>query len=100
MTISYKLQFDPRAEKDWRKLDKSVKLRFQKKLEERLAGPRVSADKLRDMPNCYKIKLSSVGYRLIYQVEDDKLVVLVIAIGQRERLKAYRRAADALDRKQ
>jgi len=37
----------------------------------------------------YKIKLRSVGYRLVYEVIDDRLVVLVIAIGKREGSAAY-----------
>ena len=37
------------------------------------------------MPNCYKIKLKSPGIRLVYRVEDDRLVILVLAIGRRER---------------
>ena len=41
------------------------------------------------MPNCYKIKLTSPGIRLVYRVEDERLVILVLAIGRRERDEAY-----------
>jgi mRNA interferase RelE/StbE len=41
----------------------------------------------------YKIKLKSLGYRLVYEVRDAELVVLVVAVGKRERNAAYRRAA-------
>jgi len=37
------------------------------------------------MQDCYKIKLRSAGYRLVYQVRDGELVVSVIAVGKRER---------------
>ena len=40
----------------------------------------------------YKVKLVASGYRLIYQVIDDELIVLVIAIGKREANEAYRKA--------
>lgn len=45
------------------------------------------------MRDCYKIKLKSAGYRLVYQVEDDVLIVLVIAVGKREQNKVYKAAA-------
>lgn len=41
------------------------------------------------MKNCYKIKLRDVGYRLIYQVEDNIVTVSVIAIGKRDKSKVY-----------
>jgi mRNA interferase RelE/StbE len=44
------------------------------------------------MRDCYKIKLRSAGYRLVYQVRDDELVVSVVAVGKRERHAVYRTA--------
>jgi mRNA interferase RelE/StbE len=48
------------------------------------------------MPDCYKIKLKSAGYRLVYQVVDARLVVVVIAVGKREGNLVYRAAMDRL----
>ena len=93
VTSKYSLEFNAQALKEWKKLDSTVRLQFAKKLKERLTNPRVEADKLRDMPNCYKIKLRSAGYRLVYDVIDEVLVVTVIAVGKRERGKAYGRAS-------
>lgn len=83
----YKLDFDERAKKEFDRLGQTIKRRFRKKLGERLREPRVEADRLSDMPDCYKIKLRSDGYRMIYRVEDDVVVVLVIAIGKRDSSK-------------
>jgi mRNA interferase RelE/StbE len=44
------------------------------------------------MPDCYKIKLRSSGYRLVYQVIDEKVVVFVISVGKRERAEVYNEA--------
>ena len=44
------------------------------------------------MPDCYKIKLKSSGYRLVYQVIDEKVVVFVVSVGKRERSKVYSEA--------
>jgi len=40
----------------------------------------------------YKIKLRSSGYRLVYEVVDNELYVLVIAVGKRESGKVYEKA--------
>ncbi|WP_277813127.1 type II toxin-antitoxin system RelE/ParE family toxin [Aromatoleum aromaticum] len=48
------------------------------------------------MRDCYKIKLLKQGYRLVYQVEDDVLVVLVLAVAKREDMAVYRTAVDRL----
>ncbi|GBH19445.1 mRNA-degrading endonuclease RelE [Pseudomonas syringae pv. actinidiae] len=48
------------------------------------------------MPDHYKIKLRSAGYRLVYRVEDDRVVVTVVAVGKRERGDIYDSAKDRL----
>ncbi len=80
----YKLDFDPRAKREFDRLGIQIKRQLQKKLAQRLIEPRVQADRLSGMQDCYKIKLRSAGYRLIYRVEDDIVVVFVIAIGPRD----------------
>ena len=62
---------------------------FKKKLKQRLDDPHVQPDALSGLANCYKIKLRSAGYRLVYEVEDDRIVVTVVAIGKRERGEVY-----------
>ena len=88
----YSLEFNVQAKKEWDKLNSTIRLQLAKKLKERLANPRVEPDKLRDMPDCYKIKLRSIGYRLVYEVIDQRLVVTVISVGKRESLSVYKRA--------
>ena len=90
--MSYELAFKESALKEWRKLDESVRNQFKKKLAERLEQPRIEADHLRGLPDCYKIKLRNAGYRLVYQVEDQQILVTVVAVGCRDRLSAYRSA--------
>ncbi|QKE62280.1 type II toxin-antitoxin system RelE/ParE family toxin [Aquipseudomonas campi] len=92
----YALEFNTQAKKEWDKLGSTIQLQFAKKLKERLESPRVEADKLRDMPDCYKIKLRSIGYRLVYEVIDNRLVVTVIAVGKRERGKVYGSASSRI----
>jgi mRNA interferase RelE/StbE len=51
---------------------------------------------LHGMADCYKIKLHSVCYRLIYRVDDTAIFMTVIATGKREKSKAYRTAMERL----
>ena len=94
--MTFSLEFDQRALKEWHKLGDTVRQQFKKKLAEILVNPRVEAKRLRDLPDCYKIKLRSVGYRLIYQVIDQEVVVFVVAVDKRENDAAYRKAEDRL----
>lgn len=93
----YVLEFNIKALKEWKKLDATIRLQFAKKLKERLALPRVEADRLHNLPDCYKIKLRSAGYRLVYQVVDEKVVITVIAVGKRERCEVYNAAQNRID---
>lgn len=90
---TYNLEFLPSARKEWDKLGSDIRNQFTKKLRERLQNPRVQSAKLSELPDCYKIKLKSAGYRLIYRVQDDRVVVQVVAVGRRERNAAYKTAA-------
>lgn len=40
-----------------------------------------------------KIKLKSAGYRLVYEVRDKQVTVIVVAVGKRERDAVYLAAA-------
>jgi len=88
----YKLGFHQSAKKEWEALDQQIQKQFKKKLTERLKQPRVESSRLNGMTDCYKIKLRSVGYRLVYQVVDEQLIISVVAVGKRERNKAYKAA--------
>ncbi|TWR92182.1 type II toxin-antitoxin system RelE/ParE family toxin [Pseudomonas saxonica] len=94
--MTFSLEFDQRALKEWHKLGDTVRQQFKKKLADILVNPRVEANRLRDLPDCYKIKLRSLGYRLIYQVIDQEVVVFVVAVDKRENDVAYRKAEDRL----
>jgi mRNA interferase RelE/StbE len=94
--MRYRLRFHELALREWQKLDNSVREPFKKKLAERLDQPRVPASALHGMPDCYKIKLHSLGYRLVYRVDDTEVFVTVIAAGKRNENRVYRTASDRL----
>ncbi len=88
--MSYELGFLEPALKEWRKLAPDIRDQFKKKLAERLVEPRVPSAKLSGAKDRYKIKLRSAGWRLVYEVRDQEILVLVIAVGRRDRNAVYR----------
>jgi mRNA interferase RelE/StbE len=90
----YKVKFLPSALKEWKKLAPPIQKQFKKKLKERILHPRIPSSQLRGFKNVYKIKLRAVGYRLIYEVDDEEIFIYVIAIGKRERGLVYTKAKE------
>lgn len=91
--MSYSLKFKEEALKEWRKLDEHLREQFKKNLAEHLHNPCVPASKLSRQKVRYKIKLRNVGYRLVYEVRDKEVVVVVVAIGKRGRNAVHKMAA-------
>lgn len=96
--MTYKLSFHKKALKEFADLDPHVRERIKRKLAERLEAPRVPADRLSGQSDRYKIKLKSPGLRLVYEVDDDQIIVFVVAIDKRERSTVYEKAAMRLYR--
>ncbi|MBA3519002.1 MAG: type II toxin-antitoxin system RelE/ParE family toxin [Rhizobiales bacterium] len=90
--MTFELGFLAEALKEWRKLDSDIREQFRKKLVERLGNPRVPASKLHGHKDRYKIKLRRAGCRLVYEVRDAELVVVVVAVGKRDRNAVYKAA--------
>lgn len=82
--------------KEWKKLDGGIREQFKKKLAERLLRPHVESSRLKGLNSCYKIKLKNAGYRLVYQVDDGRVVIIVVAVGKREGLAVYKAAKERL----
>lgn len=88
--MSYELYFHPLALKEWKKLAKGLQDQFKKILKRRLENPHIISSILSGkLKDCYKIKLRQSGYRLVYHVNDNKLIVTVIAVGKRNKNNVY-----------
>lgn len=92
--MKFELAFVEDALKEWERLDSPVREQFRSKLRERLETPRLPSAKLRGHKDRYKIKLRSVGYRLVYEVRDLEVLVVVVAVGRRDRNAVYKAAAE------
>ncbi len=93
MRYKYKLKFLPTALKELKKLDAAIQGQLKKKLKERLQNPHVQSSRLHGFENHYKITLRASGYRLVYEVIDKEIIVLVIAVGKKDKNLVYKKAA-------
>ena len=84
--MPYELAFHPEALREWWTLSAGIREQFKKKLAERLIEPRIPASKLRGSSHRFKIKLRAAGFRLVYEVRDCEVLVLVMGVGKRKRM--------------
>ncbi|MDH2997170.1 plasmid stabilization system protein [Pasteurellaceae bacterium LFhippo2] len=88
MAYSIKVHDDFVAELN--KLDPTVKQQLRKKLDKVVENPHIPKNRLSgDLHNCYKIKLRKAGVRLIYQVNDDEIYILLLTVGKRADNEVY-----------
>ena len=91
--MTYRIKFRESALKEWQKLDKVIQQQFAKKLKKCCENPHIPSAKLSGLKDCYKIKLRASGFRLVYEVIDNQLVIAVVAVGKRERSDVYNLAS-------
>ncbi|HBY1517148.1 TPA: type II toxin-antitoxin system RelE/ParE family toxin [Klebsiella aerogenes] len=94
--MTYTVKFREDALKEWHKLDKIIQQQFAKKLKKCCENPHIPSAKLRGIKDCYKIKLRASGYRLVYQVIDNQLIIAIVAVGKRERSDVYALASERM----
>lgn len=94
--MTYTVRFREDALKEWHKLDKTIQQQFAKKLKKCCENPHIPSAKLRGIKDCYKIKLRESGYRLVYQVIDNQLIIAIVAVGKRERSDVYALASERM----
>lgn len=94
--MTYSVKFREDALKEWRKLDNTIQQQFARKIKKCCENPHIPSAKLRGIKDCYKIKLRTSGFRLIYQVSDAQLIIAVVAVGKRERSNVYNLASERM----
>jgi mRNA interferase RelE/StbE len=79
----YTIQFRPSVWKDIKRFPKRDLVKIKKRIEELSVNlPDLSSTKMRGNNTFHKIR--SGDYRIVYQSEDDKLIILIIKIGHRK----------------
>lgn len=83
--------------KNGKKPGGAPKAALREALIKRLDQPHIPAAALKgELSGCYKIKLLKAGYRLVYEVLEDVVVVLVLAVGNRKDSAAYTEAIERI----
>ncbi len=81
--MTYRVIIKPSAEKVMRNLHKKVLRTIARKIDLLAGEPRPhGAVKLRGLDDLYRIRVQD--YRIVYQIRDQELLILVIRIGHRK----------------
>lgn len=92
--MTYKLVVHEDFEAEWQKLPVTIQTQLKKKLATLLENPKIPKNQLKgDLAGFYKIKLKKAGIRLIYQVKDGELIILLLAVGKRADSEIYKTAS-------
>ena len=82
MAATYEIEFTASAARSFRKLDDATQRRVALKIDALGTDPRPrGAVKLSGADNIFRLRFRD--YRILYSIEDRKLIVLVVAIGHR-----------------
>jgi mRNA interferase RelE/StbE len=83
--VSYRVDFAPAALRAMPKLDPQARRRLQATIELLADVPRPpAAKKLVDSGGAWRVRIGD--YRVIYDIYDDRLVVLVLQVGHRREI--------------
>lgn len=87
---TYTIEFVKSARKEFERLDKNIRAKTAEALNLLAQNPYSELLKIKKMKgasNLYRIRLGD--YRLVYEIRNDRLVVIVIKVGHRR--EVYRR---------
>ena len=89
----FKVQIDELVlKKDFKKIDKADQLRIINTIRKKLTSkPQEFGKPLKgELKGYWKLRIGE--YRVIYEIEKDKIIVYVIMVGQRRDKEAYKKA--------
>jgi mRNA interferase RelE/StbE len=78
----YKIEFSKRVRKDFKGLPRNDANRILRKIEALALNPRPPDSKKLTNDEAYRIRIGN--YRVLYDIQDDRLIVLVLKVGHRQ----------------
>ncbi len=100
--MAYKVEFLPEAAREFEALDGSLKRVVAKQIDKLAERPELGEPLGKrmgiDLTGYRKTYFGKKGYRIVYEILRDRLVVLIIGIGKRERAEIYQEVARRLGR--
>lgn len=80
--MAYRIEFAPRADRQFKALDRSLQARLARRINSLAENPRPQGiKKLAGEEDLYRLRVGD--YRIIYQIQEKRLVVLVVGVGHR-----------------
>ena len=81
----YAVKIGPAAKKDFRKLPRDVQRKIKPVIDNLCANPRpAGVESVKGIRAAYRLRVGS--FRVVYQVKDREVVVLVLRIGDRKEI--------------
>lgn len=83
--MAYTIEYKPAALRDLNALERRVRIRIQRAIEALAENPfPPKVKKMAGKPDRWRIRVSE--YRVVYEVHNDRLVILVVAVGHRREI--------------
>ncbi|HGI7032731.1 TPA: type II toxin-antitoxin system RelE/ParE family toxin [Klebsiella aerogenes] len=96
--MTYKLVRHKDFTSEWNDLPVAIRDQLKKKLAKIVENPHIPKNKLKgDLANCYKIKLLKAGVRLVYSVNDNEIIILLLTVGKRADNVVYEEAKNRIE---
>lgn len=88
--MAYSIKVHDDFVEELNRLDTAIKTQLRKKLDKVVEKPHIPKNRLAGgLHNCYKIKLKRARVRLVYQVNDEEIYILLLTVGKREDNEVY-----------
>lgn len=80
--MAYQIEFSKRAEKQFEALAQQIQNRLQPQIDALAHDPRPSGiKKLEGIENQYRLRVGD--YRIVYEIQDTSLLIILVRIGHR-----------------
>ncbi len=80
--MAYRIEFTPRADRQFRGLERSLEIRLGRRIDSLAENPRPQGiKKLSGEEDMYRLRVGD--YRIIFQIREKSLLVLIVRIGHR-----------------
>ncbi len=80
--MAYRIEFTPRADRQFRGLERSLQIRLGRRIDSLGENPRPQGiKKLSGEEDMYRLRVGD--YRIIFQIREKSLLVLIVRIGHR-----------------
>ncbi|MFQ5853575.1 MAG: type II toxin-antitoxin system RelE/ParE family toxin [Candidatus Binatia bacterium] len=80
--MAYRIEFTPRADRQFRGLERSLQIRLGRRIDSLAESPRPHGiKKLAGEEDIYRLRVGD--YRIIYEIREKSLLILVVRIGHR-----------------